>query len=120
MLHRLLLATVFTWGLCATPAQAQRFPVAAGPSVMEQAAQRVHTYLSSIPGLPKNLLVVPAAGEVIWPGLPANNNARAEVWLVVSRDDPAARPLMMFAVRPTTGEVYAMFLVDTQKNPVYR
>lgn len=87
---------------------------------MEQAAERVQTYLSSVPGLPKNLLVVPAAGEVIWPGLPANSNIRAEVWVVVSRDDPAARPLMMFAVRPATGEVYAMYLVDLEKHPTYR
>ncbi|MEB3283923.1 MAG: hypothetical protein VKN33_01370 [Candidatus Sericytochromatia bacterium] len=89
-------------------------------SLLEEAAVRVQTYLSSVPGLPKNLLVIPAAGEVAWPGLPVNANIRAEVWVVVSRDDPAAKPLMMFAVRPATGEVHAMFLVDLEKHSTYR
>ncbi|MEB3196156.1 MAG: hypothetical protein VKP62_03035 [Candidatus Sericytochromatia bacterium] len=90
------------------------------PNPMEQAATRVQGYLQSVPGLPKNILVVPATGEVLWPGSPPSANERAEVWVVVPRDKPDAKPLMMFAVRPATGEVYAMFLSDLKTHPRYR
>ncbi|MEB3328482.1 MAG: hypothetical protein VKQ33_04555 [Candidatus Sericytochromatia bacterium] len=106
--------------LAAPPAQAQAWDRPAAPSLMEAAALRVKDYLATVPGLPPDLLVVPAAGDVLWPGSPPAANVRAEIWVVVPRNKPEATPLMMFAVRPATGEVYAMFLSNVQAHPRYR
>ena len=108
--------------LCAVaqPAAAQHWMSPPPLTQMDLAANRVRTYLASVPNMPKDILVIPAAGDVLWPGSAPGDNVRAEVWLVVPKNDPAARPLMMFAVRPGTGEVFAMFLHNMQKNPKYK
>lgn len=104
----------------ATPANAQEWMSPPPTSQMDRAAERVRTYLASVPNMPKDILVIPAAGDVLWPGSSPGENVKAEIWVVVPRNDPEAKPLMMFAVRPSTGEVYAMFLHNVQRNPKYR
>jgi hypothetical protein len=39
---------------------------------------------------------------------------------VVPQNDPKAHPLMMFAVRPDTGEVMAMYFQSLEKHPRYK
>jgi hypothetical protein len=102
------------------PAQAQQWVETPPTSLMEKAAVAVRIYLASVPNLPPDILVIPAAGDISWPGSAPGDNVRAEVWMVVPRDNPKARPLMMFAVRPGTGEVYGMFLTNLQKTPTYK
>lgn len=69
----------------------------------------IQAYLKSMPGLPANLLVVPATGSVPWSGIALSENIPAEVWSVV-QDNPRNKPLLMFAVNLLTGEVVAMHL----------
>ena len=117
MVRRLALALSAALLLApAAPAFAQDQPA----TPMDLAAQRVREYLATVPNMPKDILVIPAAGDVPWPGAVPADNVRAEVWLVVSRDDQRGKPLMMFAVKPQTGEVYAMFMVNLQKTTRYR
>jgi hypothetical protein len=117
---RTLLTALLALGLTALPTQAQEWDQPAPPSQLEAAAVRVKDYLATVPGLPADILVLPAAGDVLWPGSPPAANVRAEIWVVVPRDKPEAAPLMMFAVRPATGEIYAMFLSNVQAHPRYR
>lgn len=116
---RIVLALAALVGLAA-PAQAQEWMSPPPTSQMDRAAERVRTYLASVPNMPKDILVIPAAGDVLWPGASPGENIRAEIWVVVPKTDPEAKPLMMFAVRPSTGEVFAMFLHNVQKNPRYK
>lgn len=104
----------------AAPAAAQQWVEPQPTTQMDKAAVAVRTYLATVPNMPRDILVIPAAGDIAWPGSAPSENVRAEVWLVVPRDNPKARPLMMFAIRPGTGEVYAMFLTSLQKSPTYK
>jgi hypothetical protein len=118
-MFRFTMALAVVLGLAA-PAAAQDWMSPPPHSLMDVAADRVRTYLASVPNMPKDILVIPAAGDIAWPGVAPADNIRAEVWLVVPKGKPDARPLMMFAVRPATGEVYALFISSLQKNPRYR
>ncbi|MEB3221207.1 MAG: hypothetical protein VKS61_03925 [Candidatus Sericytochromatia bacterium] len=106
--------------LAAPSARAEAWDQPPQPSRLEAAALRVRDYLATVPGLPADLVVLPAAGEILWPGSPPTANVRAEVWVVVPRDKPEAAPLMMFAVRPATGDIYALYLSNVQEHPRYR
>ncbi len=116
---RIIIALSLLVGL-AGPAHAQEWMSPPPTSQMDRAAARVRTYLATVPNMPKDILVIPAAGDVLWPGTSPGENVKAEIWVVVPRNDPEAKPLMMFAVRPSTGEAYAMFLHNMQKNPKYK
>lgn len=105
---------------CAAPAAAQEWVSPPPASQMDVAATRVRAYLATVPNMPKDILVIPAAGDIMWPGSAPGDNTRAEVWVVVPKGDPDAKPLMMFAVKPSTGEVYALFLHNVQRNPRYK
>ncbi|HEY9724731.1 MAG TPA: hypothetical protein V6D47_22200 [Oscillatoriaceae cyanobacterium] len=83
------------------------------------AQQRVSAYLRTIPNLPKHVQVLPATGEVLYPGAAPGKNITAEVWTVIDADDPKAPPLLMFAVRPDTGDVTALFFRSLEKQPKY-
>lgn len=102
-----------------SPASAQEWMSPPPVSQMDVAAQRVRAYLATVPNMPRDILVIPAAGDVLWPGSAPGDNVKAEVWVVVPKNDPNAKPIMMFAVRPSTGEVFAMFLQNMQRNPNY-
>lgn len=108
--------------LCAlaAPASAQEWMSPPPTSQMDVAAERVRAYLATVPNLPRDILVIPAAGDAPWPGAAPGDNIRAEIWIVVPKNDPEAKPLLMFAVRPATGEVYAMFLHNMQRHPRYK
>jgi hypothetical protein len=86
----------------------------------DDAQQRVLVFLKTVPGLPKSINVLPATGEILWPGSSPSDNIKAEVWTVVPQNDPKAHPLMMFAVRPDTGEVMAMYFQSLEKHPRYK
>ena len=116
---RLILAFALALAI-APPAAAQDWMSPPPVSQMDLAAERVRTYLATVPNMPKDILVIPAAGDVLWPGSAPGDNVKAEVWVVVPKNDPSAKPLMMFAVRPSTGEVFAMFLHNVQRNPRYK
>lgn len=105
----------------AGPAAAQQWTTPTPATApLDAAAGRVRQYLATVPNMPRDILVIPAAGDIAWPGSAPGDNVRAEVWLVVPANDPKARPLMMFAVRPSSGEVYGMFLTNLQKQPRYK
>jgi hypothetical protein len=88
---------------------------------VEVAQQRVRRYLASVPGMPPDVVVVPATGLVPWPTEVLEKDVRAEVWCVVPRvGNGVGPPIMMFAVRTDTGEVFALYLRDLQKEPVFR
>jgi hypothetical protein len=88
---------------------------------IEVAQQRVRKYLDSVPGMPKDVVVVPATGLVPWPTEHLEKDVRAEVWCVVPRvKNDVGSPIMMFAVRTDTGEVFALYLRDLQKEPVFK
>lgn len=96
-------------------------PNAQGQLPIDAAQQKVRKYIHSIPGMKEDVVVVPASGLVPWPLAPVDKGIRAEVWTVVPREgNKTGNPIMMFAVRTDTGEVYAMFLRDLQKEPTFR
>ena len=117
---RKLLASLALFFVMGTPVSAQQWVEPSPTTQMDKAAVTVRTYLASVPNMPRDILVIPAAGDIAWPGSAPGDNVRAEVWLVVPRDNPKAKPLMMFAVRPGTGEVFGLFLTNLQKTPTYR
>lgn len=94
------------WNPASTPPQAFHSPQIA-----------IQNYLKALPGLPPNLVVVPATGTIPWPGLALAENVPAEVWTVV-QDHARNKPLMMFAVNLLNGEVYAIHLRPLPKGPV--
>lgn len=77
---------------------------------VELAEQRIHAFLKTLPNMPADVLVMPATGIVPWPGSRVNEDVKAEVWTAVAGNDPSARPFVMFAVRPDTGEVYVLYI----------
>jgi hypothetical protein len=88
---------------------------------VEVAQQRVRRYLASVPGMPPDVVVLPASGLVPWPLEHVDKDIRAEVWTVVPRvGNGVGPPIMMFAVRTDTGEVFALYLRDLQKEPTFR
>jgi hypothetical protein len=96
-------------------------PRADGRTAIEAAQHRVRVYLDSVPNMPKDVVVVPATGLVPWPTETLDQDVRAEVWSVLPRTAKGlGAPLMMFAVRTDTGEVFALYLRNLQKEPVYR
>jgi hypothetical protein len=95
-------------------------PLQNGKTPIEIAQLRVRTYLSTVPGVPKDVIVVPATGLVPWPPAPLEKDIRAEVWSVVPRvGTGVGAPILMFAVRTDTGEVFALFVRDLQKEPAF-
>jgi hypothetical protein len=96
-------------------------PLQNGRTPIEVAQLRVRSYLSTVPGVPKDVIVVPATGLVPWPLAPLEKDIRAEVWTVVPRvGEGVGPPILMFAVRTDTGEVFAMFVRDIQKEPTFQ
>lgn len=96
-------------------------PNAQGKLPVEVAQDRVRAYLDSIPNMPKDVVVVPATGLVPWPPQPLDADIRAEVWTVVpKRANGVGLPIMMFAIRTDTGEVFALYMRDLQKEPTFR
>jgi hypothetical protein len=88
---------------------------------VEVAQLRVRKYLASVPGMPQDVVVLPASGLVPWPLEHVDKDIRAEVWTVVPRvGKDVGPPIMMFAVRTDTGEVFALYLRDLQKEPTFR
>ena len=119
MLRGLLLSLTLIGGLLAAGPAHALDPVIQAPESYSKARNAVHAYLKSVPGLPPNLQVVPATGAIPWPAAHLKENIVAEVWTVVTNDGEAPRVLMMFAVRPDTGEVYALYLRSLQEHPTY-
>ena len=98
-------------------------PNAAGLRPIDVAQRRIRAYLATIPGMRPDVVVVPATGAVPWPLSPIGADVHAEIWTVVPRvanaADGVGAPLMMFAVRTDTGEVFALFMRDMQKEPTF-
>jgi hypothetical protein len=115
-MHRLTLLGATCLLLMAPPAWAdfERQPSAPTPKPnvlkLDVAERSVHAFLKTVPNLPADVLVVPATGIIPWPGVKVSEGVRAEVWSAVAGNDPYAKPFMMFAVRPDTGEVFVMYL----------
>lgn len=124
-----VLCLIGTWLLAMTAApagMAADFEVQNAPKrsiiKVDEAQHQVQLFLKTLPNLPADVLVLPGSGTVPWPGVRVSENVKAEVWTAVAGSDPTARPFVMFAVRPDTGEVYVMYLrklePPTAKKPV--
>lgn len=101
----------------ALPIDSPWTPATPPPSVLFYSPQvAIQRYLESLPGLPPNLVVVPATGSVPWPGYALADNIPSEVWSVVQAS-ARNKPLMMFSVNLMTGEVVAMHLRPLPKGP---
>lgn len=118
-LRRLAFASAVLVLLAASPALAIDPALKVPVKGFALAQRRVAAYLKTIPHLPPHVQVLPATGEVLWPGTAPQDNVRAEVWTVIDADDPKAPPLLMFAVRPITGEVTALFFRSLDTQPTY-
>ena len=101
------------------PAALADAPPSARPMPLELAQKRVADFLKTVPNL-GDVVVVPGTGEVPWPESSQEQAVHAEVWTVVPARKTDGHPLMMFAVRPDTGEVYVMYLRSLQTSPSYR
>lgn len=111
-MRQFLLLGALTTVLSASPAWAMTVSPTPKETILklDVAERRIQAFLKTLKNLPPDVLVMPATGIVPWPGVKVSEHVRAEVWTAVAGNDPGARPFVMFAVRPDTGEVYVLYL----------
>ena len=93
----------------ATPKPGQVSPVVI-------AQQRIKRYLSTLPNMTQDVVVVPAVGIMPWPLEAIEKDIKAEVWAVCPKQgNGVGLPVMMFAVRVDTGDVIALYMRNVPK-----